>query len=136
MADEKAVATAAGEVTMNANEAKAKADEAVKLHKDRCKTILASDEAKGRSELANFLAFETDITAEAAIQALAKSPKPVEAKAPEPIVKQSHFEAVMASTRNPDVGPDGGVAKSEAEEAAAMAKAAIELYRGASKGIA
>jgi ATP-dependent Clp protease protease subunit len=93
MPDTEAVATAAKEVTMSA-------DDAVKLHKDRCKTILGSEEAKGRSDLAHYLAFETDIPAEAAIQALAKSPKPVEAKT-------SSFELAMASARNPDVGPDG-----------------------------
>jgi ATP-dependent Clp protease protease subunit len=94
MADNEAVASAAKEVTMSA-------EDAVKLHKDRCKAILASEEAKGRSDLAHYLAFETDISAEAAIQALAKSPKPVEAKA-------SSFEMAMSSVRNPEVGSDDG----------------------------
>jgi ATP-dependent Clp protease, protease subunit len=100
MAEKEAVAPAAVEVTMSVNEAKVKADEAVKLHKDRCKTILASEEAKGRSDLANYLAFETDISAEAAIQALAKSPKPVAQAA-------SSFAAAMSAVENPKVGPDG-----------------------------
>lgn len=93
MADNEAAVPAVSEVKMSA-------DDAVRLHKDRCKAILGSEEAKGRSDLAHYLAFETDIPAEVAVQALAKSPKPVEAKA-------SGFEAAMASARNPDVGPDG-----------------------------
>jgi ATP-dependent Clp protease, protease subunit len=102
MPDTEAVATAAKEVTMSA-------DDAVKLHKDRCKAILGSEDAKGRSDLAHYLAFETDIPAEAAIQALAKSPKPVEAKT-------SSFELAMASARNPDVGPDGQLQADDDEE--------------------
>lgn len=93
MADNEAVASAAKEATMSA-------DDAVKLHKDRCKAILGSEEAKGRSDLAHYLAFETDIPAEAAIQALAKSPKPVAQAA-------SPFAAAMSSVDNPKVGPDG-----------------------------
>lgn len=41
----------------------------------RIQSILGSDEAKGRAEMANHLAFETDMSAEASIALLAKSPK-------------------------------------------------------------
>ena len=48
--------------------------EAVKAAQARIKQILASDEAKGRQDLAEHLAYETEMTAEAAIAALAKAP--------------------------------------------------------------
>ena len=43
--------------------------------KARVKAILASDEAKGREELAEYFAHDTDMPAEAALAALAKAPK-------------------------------------------------------------
>jgi ClpP class serine protease len=51
------------------------AAEAGKAAQARIKSILGSDEAKGRTEMANHLAFETDMSAEASIALLAKSPK-------------------------------------------------------------
>lgn len=47
--------------------------------KDRIKAIVRSDEAKGREDLANHLAFETDMPAEAAVAALKAAPKGGEA---------------------------------------------------------
>jgi hypothetical protein len=41
----------------------------------RVKTILTSEHAKGRDALAQHLAFDTDMTAEAAVAMLEKSPK-------------------------------------------------------------
>lgn len=46
----------------------------------RISTIVNSDEAKGRSDLAAHLAHETDMTAEDAVKLLARAPKDVEAK--------------------------------------------------------
>lgn len=43
--------------------------------KSRVKAILASDEAKGREELAEYFAHDTDMPAEAVVAALAKAPK-------------------------------------------------------------
>jgi signal peptide peptidase SppA len=57
---------------------KAKADgakEASSAAQTRIKSILGSDEAKGRKDLAKHLAFDTDTSAEAAVAILAKSPK-------------------------------------------------------------
>lgn len=47
--------------------------------KDRIKAIVRSDEAKGREALANHLAFETDMPAEAAVATLKAAPKEAEA---------------------------------------------------------
>jgi ClpP class serine protease len=85
-----------------AQDARAQADEAVRAHKDRCKAILSHEEAKGREDLAQHLAFETDIPAEAAVAALAKAPK---AQA-QPAAQANRFEAAMARVGNPNVGPD------------------------------
>ncbi len=51
------------------------AAEAGKAAQSRIKAILGSEEAKGRADLANHLAFDTDMSAEASIALLAKSPK-------------------------------------------------------------
>jgi hypothetical protein len=51
------------------------ATEAGKAAQARIKAILGSEEAKGRADLANHLAFETDMSAEASVALLAKSPK-------------------------------------------------------------
>lgn len=49
--------------------------QAGKAAQARVKTILGSEEAKGRADLANHLAFDTDMSAEAAVAMLAKAPK-------------------------------------------------------------
>jgi signal peptide peptidase SppA len=62
--------------------------EAGKAAQARIKSILGSDEAKGRAEMANHLAFETDMSAEASIALLAKSPKGEAPKAPAPSIQE------------------------------------------------
>lgn len=84
--------------------AKAKAmGDGVKTERERISAILTSDEAEGRRELANHLAFETDMTAEAALALLAKSPK--EAAIKEPV---NALAAAMEQEPNPNVGADAG----------------------------
>lgn len=75
--------------------AKAKTDgktegstEAGKAAQTRIKTIVGSDEAKGRTDMANHLAFETDMSAEASIALLAKSPKGEVPKAATPSIAE------------------------------------------------
>lgn len=87
--------------------------EAGKVAQARIKSILASDEAKGRAEMANHLAFETDMSAEASIALLAKSPKGEAPKAAAPTIAERQDLAL------------GGVAPRG--EAAAAAKAAEGL---------
>lgn len=57
------------------------AADAGKSAQARIKTILGSEEAKGRADLANHLAFDTDMSAEASIALLAKSAKGEASKA-------------------------------------------------------
>ena len=93
---------AAAEATQRATVAASAAE------RSRVATILASEEAKGRNELATHLATETDMAADAAIRLLAKSPKdaPIQAAT-------NAFAAAMDATKNPNVtadGTDGGTA--------------------------
>lgn len=77
----------------------------------RIGAILGSDEAKDRRELAEHFAFETNMSAEAAITALGKSPKAVAATtpAPAPDAAAATFESAMDATGTPGVGGgDGG----------------------------
>jgi ATP-dependent Clp protease protease subunit len=77
----------------------ARVNEAISAHNQRTEAILSADEAKGREDLAKFLAFSTTLSVDAAKAALAKSPKPAEPAA-------NPFEAAMRSGGNPQIGPD------------------------------
>lgn len=68
----------------------------------RVQGILASEEADGRTELAQHLAFSTDTAVEAAVALLSKSAK---AAAPKGAGFQS-FNNAMRQAGNPDVGAD------------------------------
>lgn len=73
--------------------------EAKKAERDRVSGILASEEAKGRDELARHLAFETDMSAVDAKALLARAPKAGSVV--------GAFEAAMAGVANPKVGVAG-----------------------------
>lgn len=72
----------------------------------RIKAITGSDEAKGRETLAEHLAFNTEMSADAAKSVLAAAPK---AAAPD-ASSTNPFETAMATTGNPNVGADAGAA--------------------------
>lgn len=74
--------------------------------RSRIQTILASEEAKDRGDLAQHLAFATDMAPDAAVAMLAKAPK----IQPEP--KTNGFDAAMRDLGNPKITP----ASAEAEE--------------------
>lgn len=65
----------------------------------RIQGILASEDAKGRTELAQHFAFTTDMPAEAVLAALKAAPQAVTKPA-------NPLAAAMAGEKNPDVGPD------------------------------
>lgn len=65
--------------------------------RSRIQTILASEEAKDRGDLAQHLAFATDMAADSAVAMLAKAPK-IEAKT-------NGFEAAMNALPNPKITP-------------------------------
>jgi signal peptide peptidase SppA len=77
--------------------------------KARIGAILGSAEAEGRGDLANHFAFETDMTADAVIAALAKAPA---AAAPAPVVSTDALAAMMEGSPQPNVG--GGQQNSSA----------------------
>lgn len=98
-----------------ANGRKAGADEA----KERIATILGSEHAAGRSDLARNLAFDTDLPAEKAVAALAA--------APQERPKESAFEQRMQAAGNPKVGADAATADEQTEEA--MAARIVSLVK-------
>jgi signal peptide peptidase SppA len=82
--------------------------------RSRIQTILASEEAKDRGDLAQHLAFATDMAPDAAVAMLAKAPK----IQPEP--KTSGFDAAMRDLGNPKITP--AAAESEEDDVDAVAK--------------
>lgn len=76
--------------------------EAVTDIRGRCKAILTSPEAKGREEMAQHLAFDTDITTQDALGALAKMPRRVEA----PKGRNRLGAAIAACGGSPNVGSE------------------------------
>jgi signal peptide peptidase SppA len=74
--------------------------------RSRIQTILASEEAKDRGDLAQHLSFATDMAADAAVAMLAKAPKI------QPEQKTNGFDAAMRDLGNPKITP----ASAEAEE--------------------
>ena len=81
--------------------------------RSRIQTILASEEAKDRSDLAQHLAFATDMAPDAAVAMLAKAPKI------EPAPKTSGFEAAMNVLPNPKITP---AAEAEEDDVDSVAK--------------
>lgn len=63
----------------------------------RIKAILTHAEAEGRQDLAQHLAFDTDMSAEASVAILAKTPKA------EPAAAKSPLEAAMAAAGSPGI---------------------------------
>lgn len=82
--------------------------------RSRIQTILASEEAKDRGDLAQHLAFVTDMAPDAAVAMLSKAPK----IQPEP--KTSGFDAAMRDLGNPKITP--AAAESEEDDVDAVAK--------------
>lgn len=80
----------------------------------RIQTILASEEAKDRGDLARHLAFATDMAADSAVAMLAKAPKI------QPEVKANGFDAAMRDLGNPKIAP--AAAESEEDDVDAVAK--------------
>lgn len=77
------------------------AAEATTAERARIKGILASEEAVDRHQLAMHLAFESDMSVEAAVALLSKSPKDEKAK-----TGFAAFDKAMRAEGNPKVGAD------------------------------
>lgn len=70
--------------------------------KARIKAILSSESAKGREQMAEYLAFETDMSEADAVKMLDVAPKAE-------VVKSANvFENMMDQTEQPGIGPDAG----------------------------
>lgn len=82
--------------------------------RSRIQTILASEEAKDRGDLAQHLSFATDMAPDAAVAMLAKAPKI------QPEVKTGGFDAAMRDLGNPKIAP--AAAESEEDDVDAVAK--------------
>lgn len=81
--------------------------------RQRVAGILNCEEAKGREELANHLAFDTEMSVEASVAMLAKAPK---AAAAAPVADQNAgnaFDNAMATTPNPNLAQDASAAVGE-----------------------
>lgn len=86
----------------------------------RIKSIITSEQAKGREELAHYFAFDTDLAAETVLSALAKSP-----------AAKSNLDSAMAREAQPKLGAGGERASNESprmistEEVYARRRAAV-----------
>jgi len=99
--------------------------EGTTAERTRISAILGSDEAKGRTSMAQHLAFETEMTADAAKALLAKAPAEAKAEAANPLA------AAMSQVKNPDVGADTNADnQSDDAKATALASSIVAAYRG------
>ena len=89
---------------------------AVVAERARIKAIVEHAEAEGRADLANHLAFDTDMTAEAAGALLAKSPKAAPAA---PAATQTPFQA-NAGKDEPNLGDGGGGSDKKSDRASSV----------------
>lgn len=96
--------------------------EATTAERARVKAIMTSENAKGREELAQHLAFDTALDADQAVALLGKSPK-VAAEAPA-APKSKLDAAIKTNGGTPDVGTDASEA-SESVDAVAKRIAAL-----------
>lgn len=102
--------------------------------KARIAAILTHPEAQGRGALANHLAFETDMSADAAGKLLAVSAKEGTAAPPpnkeEPSAEESRFRRAMGSAEHPEVGAGAtGATGANGEQAEDRGLAVLASYR-------
>lgn len=83
----------------------------------RIQGILGCEEAKDRGQLANHLAMNTDMSAEAAKAILANSAVEAKVESQAPAEKPNAFVQAMGETPNPEVGAESGKDKVEASDA-------------------
>lgn len=93
--------------------------------RERIGAIVAAEAAKGREQLAQHLAFATDMTAEMALSTLEAAPIKVVMKNQASV---TGFEQAMASVDNPAIDPDGD--EHEEDDAEAVAKRIARFSQG------
>ena len=99
--------------------------QSVKKERERIGSIISSETAKGREQLAQHLAFSTDMNADMALATLNASPVKAEASTP---VSNTGFEQVMVSVGNPAIEPDAP--EQEGDDADAVAKRIAKFSQG------
>lgn len=82
------------------------------LERQRIQAIVGSEAADGRADLANHLAFETELSAEAAVAILSKSPKAVQVEQAAADLGAA-FDAAMVGSGNPNVGAGDSMSTEE-----------------------
>lgn len=108
-------------------------NDAAIAERTRVKAILTHAEAAGRGELANHLAFDTQMTAEAATALLAKAAKEQApaAAAPAPTAAANPLAAAMAAAGTPGIQAEGGA---EADVDVDPVEATIAAIRAMQRG--
>ncbi len=93
--------------------------------RDRIAAIISADTAKGREQLAQHLAFATDMAADMALATLDAAPVKPEAAHP---VSVTGFEQAMATVNNPAIEPDDG--EHEEDNTDSVAKRIAQFSKG------
>jgi signal peptide peptidase SppA len=101
------------------------AQQGIQQERERIGAIVSSEAAKGREQLAQHLAFSTDMTVDMALATLNASPVKTEAPS---TATNTGFEQVMAAVNNPAIEPDAP--EQETDDAEAVAKRIAQFSNG------
>jgi signal peptide peptidase SppA len=101
------------------------AQQGIQQERERIGAIVSSEAAKGREQLAQHLAFSTDMTVDMALATLSASPVKTEAPS---TATNTGFEQAMATVTNPAIEPDAP--EQEANDAETVAKRIAQFSNG------
>ncbi len=119
-------APAATDPAQSASEQSQQADE-----RSRIKGIMSCDEAQGRGELANHLAFETSMSVDDAKGILAAAPKATTAQSQEQKPASDAFSQAMQTEDHPNLSADGVDEQAETGTVDAQASAILADFKAA-----
>jgi capsid assembly protease len=98
--------------------------------RSRIKAITGCEEAKGREKLASYIAFDTEMSAEAAKVMLANAPVEAQQVAPTPPTYDA-FTAAMGSVDHPNISADSEEESADLTSDEAQAAAIASAYKAA-----
>ncbi len=101
------------------------AQQGIQQERERVGAIVSSEAAKGREQLAQHLAFSTDMTVDMALATLNASPVKTEVPS---TATNTGFEQVMAAVNNPAIEPDAP--EQETDDAETVAKRIAQFSNG------
>lgn len=101
------------------------AQQGIQQERERIGAIVSSEAAKGREQLAQHLAFSTDMTVDMALATLNASPVKTEAPS---TATNTGFQQAMATVTNPAIEPDAP--EQEANDAETVAKRIAQFSNG------